>query len=76
MSIAIQSTVISSGRVEMLIADAPTIEAAKTWVRFSVPLPHDRAQPVAKAQQAALRALRDIVGAEMRTISSLPSPNL
>jgi hypothetical protein len=75
INLTIQSTIITPGRIEMLIADTATEEHATLWIRFSVPVATDRAQPVAEAQQAALRAARDAIAAEMKPTSNLPSPS-
>ena len=65
---SIQKTVISAGRIEMLIADQALVEHATIWVQFSVPAQSENARPIAEAQLRALQIAQTAIAAEIAAI--------
>ena len=68
---SIQETVISAGRIKILIADQATREHANVWVEFSVPAPSENKRPIAEAQLKALQIAQDALGLEIAGIKGI-----
>ena len=68
---SIQKTVISAGRIEMLIADQALIEHATVWVQFSVPAQSENTRPIAEAQLRALQIVETALASEIAAIKTL-----
>ena len=68
---SIQKTVISAGRIEMLIADQALIEHATVWVQFSVPAQSESTRPIAEAQLRALQIVQTAIESEIAAIKTL-----
>lgn len=68
MTLQIQETKISGKIVEILIANAPTEEQAKEWVRFSFEVAGEAKESLAEHRLKALRRLQDIVHAEIQSV--------
>ena len=72
---SIQKTVISAGRIEILIADQKSIEHSNIWVRFSVPAPSESKRSIAEAQLKALQIVLAALASEVAAIKELQVAN-
>jgi hypothetical protein len=71
MPIKIQHIAIDESKVELIIADAATPEAAATWVQLRVPCPVERNRPLAEAMLKALRLARKAIDDEIEEVGHL-----
>jgi len=71
---SIQKTVISAGRIEILIADQASREHANVWVEFSVPVPSESKRPIAEAQLNALQIVLGALAQEAEAIKAVSGP--
>lgn len=70
MTLQIQETKICGKNIEILIADAPSQEQAKEWIRFSIPITGHQKESLGAWRVTALQRLRDIIGVEILKITS------
>jgi hypothetical protein len=68
---SIQKTVISAGRIEILIADQASQDHANVWVQFSVSAPSESKRPIAEAQLNALQIVLTALASEIAVIKAL-----
>ncbi|HMI97509.1 MAG TPA: hypothetical protein VK479_13440 [Micropepsaceae bacterium] len=72
---SIQKTVISAGRIEILIADQKSVEHSNIWVQFSVPAPSESKRSIAEAQLKALQIVLAALASEVAAIKELQVAN-
>jgi hypothetical protein len=68
---SIQKTVISAGRIEILIADQTSVEHSNVWIHFSVSAPSESKRPIAEAQLNALQIVLSAIASEIAAIKAL-----